>query len=152
MKELQFKNCTESYKIDVDGVKIKPYLTVKELYSTYYDMKSMVENKETKEMSKKDALDRHFTKIVNMMKYCTNIDFSELKDEDVYDICAELGFITEFEINIEEYRLLDRMIERDENTYNALTSVTESLAEMMKGVNPEQAVKELEGVLSNVNK
>ena len=150
MKELQFKNCNESFKIDVDGVKIKPYLTLGELYTTYYDMLAKV--KVDDKMVSKDALDRHFTKIVNFAKHCTNIDCSEMNDEEVYDTCAQLGLIFTFEVEIGEYQLLDRMIERDENTYNALITVTESLAEMMKGVNPEQAVKELEGVLGNVNK
>ena len=35
MKELQFKNSNESYKIDVDGVKIKPYLTWDEYANIY---------------------------------------------------------------------------------------------------------------------
>ena len=43
MKELKFKNCTESYKIDVDGVKIKPYLTWDE-YANIYKSVSAQDN------------------------------------------------------------------------------------------------------------
>ena len=141
MKELKFKNCNESYKLDVDGVKIKPYLTWDEFANIY------------KSVSAQDnAFMRNFSKVVEFAKACTNIDFDGMSEKEIYDICAERGLQFTFEVEIGEYMELDRMIERDENTYNALTSVTESLAEMMKGVNPEQAVKELEGVLSNVNK
>ena len=141
MKELQFKNCTESYKIDVDGVKIKPYLTWDEFANIY------------KSVSAQDnAFMRNFSKVVEFAKACTNIDFDGMSEKEIYDTCAELGLQFTFEVEIGEYMELDRMIERDENTYNALITVTESLAEMMKGMNPEQAVKELEGVLGNVNK
>ena len=141
MKELQFKNCTESYKIDVDGVKIKPYLTWDEFANIY------------KSVSAQDnAFMRNFSKVVGFAKACTNIDLDGMEEKEIYDTCAQLGLIFTFEVEIGEYQLLDSMIERDENTYNALVSVTESLNEMMKGMNPEKAVKELEGVLGNVNK
>ena len=141
MKELQFKNCTESYKIDVDGVKIKPYLTWDEFANIY------------KSVSAQDnAFMRNFSKVVEFAKACTNIDLDGMEEKEIYDTCAKFGLIFTFEVEIGEYQLLDSMIERDENTYNALVSVTESLNEMMKGMNPEKAVKELEGVLGNVNK
>ena len=95
---------------------------------------------------------RNFSKVVEFAKACTNIDFDGMSEKEIYDIFAERGLQFTFEVEIGEYMELDRMIERDENTYNALITVTESLAEMMKNMNPEQAVKELEGVLSNVNK
>ena len=141
MKELKFKNSNESFKIDVDGVKIKPYLTWDE-YAHIYEVVSAQDN----------AFMRNFSKVVEFAKACTNIDFDGIEEKDIYDICAERGLQFTFEVEVGEYMELDRMIERDENTYKALTSVTESLAEMMKGMNPEQAVKELEGVLGNVNK
>ena len=151
MKELKFKNCTESYKIDVDGVKIKPYLTLGELYTTYYDMMAKV--KVDDKMVSKDALDRHFTKIVNLMKHCTNIDCSEMNDEEVYDTCAQLGLIFTFEVEIGEYQLLDRMIERDENTYNALTQIIEVIDKKLDGfdVNKiQEGLLNLGGELENV--
>lgn len=141
MKELQFKNCNESYKIDVDGVKIKPYLTWDEFSNIYNSV-----------LAQDNAFMRNFAKLIGFAKVCTNINFDGMEEKEIYDICAERGLSYNLSIEVDEYMELDRMIERDENTYNALTSVTESLAEMMKGVNPEQAVKELEGVLSNVNK
>ena len=141
MKELQFKNCNESYKIDVDGVKIKPYLTWDEFSNIYNSV-----------LAQDNAFMRNFAKLIGFAKACTNINFDGMEEKEIYDICAELGLSYNLSIEVDEYAELDRMIERDENTYNALTSVTESLAEMMKGMNPEQAVKELEGVLGNVNK
>ena len=121
-------------------------MTLDELSTTYYDMMADVKG------GRKDALNRHFTRIINMMKFCTNVDFTELSNEEIYDVCYANQLVNDFEYLISEYNLLDRMIKRDENTYNALASVTESLAEMMKGMNPESALKELEGVMGNVNK
>jgi len=141
MKELQFKNCNESYKIDVDGVKIKPYLTWDEFSNIYNSV-----------LAQDNAFMRNFAKLIGFAKACTNINFDGMEEKEIYDICAERGLSYNLSIEVDEYMELDRMIERDENTYNALITVTESLAEMMKGMNPEQAVKELEGVLGNVNK
>ena len=149
MKELKFKEVGVEYSEKCErneNILIKPYMTLDELSTTYYDMMAEVKG------GRKDALNRHFTKIINMMKFCTNIDFSELSNEEIYDVCYMNQLVNDFEYLISEYNLLDKMIERDENTYNALTSVTESLAEMMKGMNPESALKELEGVMGNVNK
>ena len=141
MKGLKFKEVSAEYKLDVDGVKIKPYLTWDE-YAHIYELVSAQDN----------AFMRNFSKVVEFAKACTNIDFDGMSEKEIYDIYAQLGLQFTFEVEIGEYQLLDRMIERDENTYNALITVTESLAEMMKGMNPEQSVKELEGVLGNVNK
>lgn len=149
MMELEFKVTDVDYSEKCErneNILIKPYMTLDELSTTYYDMMADVKG------GKKDALNRHFTKIINMMKFCTNIDCTELSNEEIYDVCYANQLVNDFEYLISEYNLLDRMIERDENTYNALTSVTESLAEMMKGMNPESALKELEGVVGNVNK
>ena len=149
MMELKFKVTDVDYSEVCEkneNILIKPHMTLDELSTTYYDMMADVKG------GKKDALNRHFTKIINMMKFCTNIDCTELSNEEIYDVCYANQLVNDFEYLISEYNLLDRMIERDENTYNALTSVTESLAEMMKGMNPESALKELEGVMGNVNK
>lgn len=141
MSELKFKEVSAEYKLNVDGVKIKPYLTWDEFANIY------------KSVSAQDnAFMRNFSKVVGFAKACTNIDLDGMEEKEIYDACAQLGLIFTFEVEIGEYQLLDSMIERDENTYNALVSVTESLNEMMKGMNPEKAVKELEGVLGNVNK
>ena len=141
MSELKFKEVSAEYKLNVDGVKIKPYLTWDEFANIY------------KSVSAQDnAFMRNFSKVVEFAKACTNIDLDGMEEKEIYDTCAKLGLIFTFEVEIGEYQLLDNMIERDENTYNALVSVTESLNEMMKGMNPEKAVKELEGVLGNVNK
>ena len=141
MKELQFKNCNESYKIDVDGVKIKPYLTWDEFSNIYNSV-----------LAQDNAFMRNFAKLIGFAKACTNINFDGMEEKEIYDVCAERGLSYNLSIEVDEYMELDRMIERDENTYNALITVTESLAEMMKNMNPEQAVKELEGVLGNVSK
>ena len=144
MMELEFKEVGVEYSEKCDEyneIKIKPYLTWDE-YANIYKSVSAQDN----------SFMRNFSKVVEFAKVCTNIKFDGMSDKEIYDICAKLRLVGNFEFMIDEYNLLDRMVERDENTYNALTSVTESLAEMMKGMNPESALKELEGVMGNVNK
>ena len=99
MKELQFKNCNESYKLDVDGVKIKPYLTWDEFANIY------------KSVSAQDnAFMRNFSKVVEFAKVCTNIDFDGMSEKEIYDICAQLGLQFTFEVEIGERRVGDPSI------------------------------------------
>lgn len=142
MKELQFKNCNESYKLDVDGVKIKPYLTWDE-YANIYKSVSAQDN----------AFMRNFSKVVEFAKACTNIDFDGMSEKEIYDICAERGLQFTFEVEIGEYMELDRMIERDENTYNALTQIIEVIDKKLDGfdVNKiQEGLLNLGGELENV--
>ena len=142
MKELQFKNCNESYKLDVDGVKIKPYLTWDEFANIY------------KSVSAQDnAFMRNFSKVVEFAKVCTNIDFDGMSEKEIYDTCAQLGLQFTFEVEIGEYMELDRMIERDENTYNALTQIIEVIDKKLDGfdVNKiQEGLLNLGGELENV--
>ena len=144
MKELKFKEVGVEYSEKCDNnenVLIKPFLTWDQYANIYKSV-----------LAQDNSFMRNFSKVVEFAKACTNIDFDGMEEKEIYNVCAELELVGGFEYLISEYNLLDRMIERDENTYNALTSVTESLAEMMKGMNPESALKELEGVMGNVNK
>ena len=142
MKELKFKNSNESFKIDVDGVKIKPYLTWDE-YAHIYEVVSAQDN----------AFMRNFSKVVEFAKACTNIDFDGISEKDIYDICAELGLQFTFEVEIGEYMELDRMIERDENTYNALTQIIDVIDKKLDGLDVnkiQEGFINLGGELENV--
>ena len=142
MKELKFKEVSAEYKLDVDGVKIKPYLTWDE-YAHIYEVVSAQDN----------AFMRNFSKVVEFAKACTNIDFDGMSEKEIYDICAERGSLCAFELEIEEYQLLDRMIERDENTYNALTQIIEVIDKKLDGfdVNKiQEGLLNLGGELENV--
>ena len=122
MSELKFKEVSAEYKLDVDGVKIKPYLTWDEFANIY------------KSVSAQDnAFMRNFSKVVEFAKACTNIDLDEMEEKEIYDTCARLGLIFTFEVEIGEYQLLDSMIERDENTYNALVQIIDVLDKKMDG-------------------
>ena len=142
MKELKFKNSNESFKIDVDGVKIKPFLTWDE-FANIYQAVSAQDN----------AFMRNFSKVVEFAKACTNIDFDGMSEKEIYDICAECGLQFTFEVEIGEYQLLDQMIKRDENTYNALTQIIEVIDKKLDGfdVNKiQEGLLNLGGELENV--
>ena len=142
MKELKFKNSNESFKIDVDGVKIKPYLTWDE-YAHIYEVVSAQDN----------AFMRNFSKVVEFAKACTNIDFDGIEEKEIYDTCAQLGLIFTFEVEIGEYMELDRMIERDENTYNALTQIIDVIDKKLDGLDVnkiQEGFINLGGELENV--
>lgn len=122
MSELKFKEVSAEYKLDVDGVKIKPYLTWDEFANIY------------KSVSAQDnSFMRNFSKVVGFAKVCTNIDLDGMEEKEIYDICARLGLIFTFEVEVGEYQLLDSMIERDENTYNALVQIIDVLDKKMDG-------------------
>ena len=122
MSELKFKEVSSEYKLNVDGVKIKPYLTWDE-FANIYKLVSAQDN----------AFMRNFSKVVEFAKACTNIDLDGMEEKEIYDTCAKLGLIFTFEVEIGEYQLLDSMIERDENTYNALVQIIDVLDKKMDG-------------------
>ena len=96
---------------------------------------------------------RNFSKVVEFAKVCTNIDFDGMSEKEIYDIFAQLGLQFTFEVEIGEYMELDRMIERDENTYNALTQIIEVIDKKLDGfdVNKiQEGLLNLGGELENV--
>ena len=125
MKELKFKEVGVEYNEVYDNnedVLIKPYLTWDEFANIY------------KSVSAQDnAFMRNFSKVVEFAKACTNIDLDGMEEKEIYDTCAQLGLIFTFEVEIGEYLLLDSMIERDENTYNALVQIIDVLDKKMDG-------------------
>jgi len=122
MKELKFKNCNESYKLDVDGVKIKPYLTWDEFSNIYNSV-----------LAQDNAFMRNFAKLIGFAKACTNINFDGMEEKEIYDICAERGLSYNLSIEVDEYMELDRMIERDESAYNAIVQIIDVVDKKMDG-------------------
>ena len=120
MRELKFKETgLDKYTMSADNnelVKIKPFTTWIEL-SEIYKLVGAQNN----------AFMRHYAKVVEFAKVCTNIDFDGIEDTEIYDICSELKLTDEFSVLIEEYNELDRMIKSDESTYNLIKEITDSL-------------------------
>lgn len=144
--ELKFKNSNESFKIDLDEVKIKPYLTWEE-FSEIYKMVSAQSN----------SFMKYYCKVVEFAKVCTNIDFDGMEDNKIYDICSELGLPLEFSLNIEEYSEIDRMIDKDESIYNVIKEISDNLTpqinEAMKKIGDGSGLMgKLKDVIGNVNK
>lgn len=138
MRELKFKNNNKSFKIDADGVKIKPFLTWAE-FGAIYELVLAQDN----------SFMRNYAKVVEFAKVVTNIDFDGLESQEIYDICAELGLPYTFKLEIEEFDELDRMIEKDESVYNSIVEVGKMLNDTLAKIELD---KKLGGFMGMLNK
>ncbi len=144
MKVFDIKEVDERYSLDLEGgIKIKPFYTLAEKLNIYEDM-----------LGKKDSLNRDFALIVLTAKFCTNINFDGMDDNDAYDIIAQLRLIEEFKMNIDEYMDMPKLVEREESTYKALTSIISSINDMLKDFDMskiQEGFSGLGGVIGDVN-
>lgn len=138
---IKLKEVNEQYNIinEEVGLKLKQFMTVEEMYTLYDDVKS-----------KKDSFNRHFSKVVMTAKLLTNVDDAKYTDKEIYDICAELGLIFDFKLEVEQYEEIDRMIASDESTYNLISDIVEKLTPIL--ANADKQTEVLKEVLTNANK
>ena len=151
MMELKFKEVSDKYKVLehenlTKGIMIKPYLTIAELNTIVIDLKE-----------KKTAIERHFAKIVMLIDFCSNIDITGMKADEVYDLASELGLIEVFQIYLTEYHTIDEIIKSDESIYNVIKEISDNLTpqihEAMKKIGDGNGlIDKLKGVIGNVNK
>ena len=149
--ELKFKEVNESYKVLEDaelskGIMIKPYLTIAELNTIVIDLKE-----------KKTAIERHFSKIVLLTDFCSNIDITGMKADEVYDLASELGLIEVFQIYLTEYNTIDEIIKSDESIYNVIKEISDSLLPQLNKAMDKLGdgsglMGKLKDVIGNVNK
>ena len=149
--ELKFKEVSDKYKVLehenlTKGIMIKPYLTIAELNTIVIDLKE-----------KKTAIERHFSKIVLLMDFCSNIDITGMKADEVYDLASELGLIEVFQIYLTEYNAIDEIIKADESIYNVVKEISDNLTPqlnkaMEKLGDGSGLMGKLKDVIGNVNK
>lgn len=134
MKELKFKEVDKRYNVSIDEseLRIKPFYTLSDKESIYYDMSS-----------KTDSLNRDFSLIVLTAKLCTNIDFEGMTDNEVYDVVAELRLITEFQMEVDEYTHMHELINRDKSAYNAIVQIIDVIDKKMDGFDATKIQEEL---------
>lgn len=144
---IKFKEVSDKYIVELeDGVRIKPFLTISELNTIISDMKE-----------KESALARHFCKIILLVDFCVNIDISDMKADEIYDLASELGLIDEFKTYIEMYNDIDYMIKDDESIYNVIKEISDNLTPqlnkaMEKLGDGSGLMGKLKDVMSGVNK
>lgn len=139
MREIKTIETNEKYSVEVNEViKIKPYYTLTEKCAIYSDMKS-----------KETAFDREFSLIVLTAKFCTNIDTTDMTDDDIYDLVAELRLIEEFKMEVDEYLDIPKLIDRDENVYNALMVLSNAIDEKLDMSKFENGFADLQKVLTD---
>ena len=149
--ELKLKEVNESYKVLEHenlskGIMIKPYLTIAELNTIVIDLKE-----------KKTAIERHFAKIVLLTDFCSNIDITGMKADEVYDIASELGLIETFQIYLAEYNTIDDIIKSDESIYNVIKEISDNLTPQLNKAMDKLGdgsglMGKLKDVMSGVNK
>ena len=148
MRVFNIKEVDERYKtVDTSGdVRIKPFLTIAELNTIVLELKE-----------KKSALERHFAKNVLLVDFCSNLDITDMKADEVYDLASELGLIETFQIYLAEYNMIDDIIKADESIYNVVKEISDSLTpqinEVMSKIGDGTGLfDKLKGVIGNVNK
>jgi len=105
MKELKFRKVGKEFKESVDrtdGIKFRSFYTLSEIRGIVKDMKQYDEK-----------VLRYFSKLVSTAKLCTNIDFTGIEDEEIYDICSELKLVEDFECIIPEFFKLEEIARDD---------------------------------------
>jgi len=142
MRELKFKEHSHNYTLEVEHkIKLKQFYTLAEKTAIYTDM-----------LSKPDSFNRDFSLIVLTARFCTNIDFTDITDNEVYDIVAELLLIEEFKTKIDEYLDMYKLIEREESTYKLIGTFLETISTKLDGFDMKQiqdGFKGLKDVLPN---
>ena len=148
MRVFNIKEVDERYKtVDTSGdVRIKPFLTIAELNTIVLELKE-----------KKSALERHFAKNVLLVDFCSNLDITDMKADEVYDLASELGLIETFQIYLAEYNMIDDIIKADESIYNVVKEISDSLTpqinDALKNIGDGTGLlNKFKGVIGNVNK
>ena len=136
MSELKFREVNDRYKTVFKedfptDIKIKPYYTLVEKRIIHNDMMSTID-KEGNTIPR-DAFGRDFSLIVLTATYCTNIDFTNMSDNDIYDTVAENLLIEQFKIEIDEYLDMYKLIEREESTYKLINTFLDVISKKLDG-------------------
>lgn len=141
MKVFNLKEIDERYAIDEigGGIKLKPFYTLAEKYAIYNDMRL-----------KESSFDIDFSLIVLTAKFCTNIDFAEMDDNDIYDVVAELQLIEIFKVEIDEYLDMYKLVERDKNLYDLFKDLMDNLSKLnIDNDEIQKTLNSLDGVIGN---
>lgn len=109
---------------------------------------------------KTDAYNRNFARVVHTAKICTDIDFTNVTDEEIYDICAELGLPYEFVLSIDDYETVAKMVKEDESAYGLMKELTDKFTAILENAQPmieklgdgSGFLDKIKGMIGNGNK
>ena len=132
----EYNQFPEHYKDS--GIKVKPFYTLAEKFTIYSDMKD-------NELS----FHKDFALIVQTARFCTNIDFTDMTDEEIYNVCAERRLVDTFEIYVSEYMNMNKLIERDESVYKAFEFLIDTIGKKMETFDSTQIIAEVQKGLAN---
>ena len=119
-------------------IKVKPFYRAIEKFTIYTDLKA-----------KETSFDRDFALIVHTALFCTNIDFTDMTDEEIYNVCAERRLIDTFEIYVSEYMNMAKLIERDESVYKAFEFLIDTIGKKIESFDSTQIIAEVQKGLAN---
>lgn len=129
--ELKFKefdeNINKEYVSNIDGLKIKPYLTIEEINDIVNQM-----------LDTESQVDRYMIYICKLVEYCTNIDIDKSDDNsingaEVYDMIVKNGLLSSIEENIENAYVIYDIIDKSENVYTIGRMLVENIGDILKG-------------------
>lgn len=129
--ELKFKEVSNEYfniddsNKDYKELKVKSYLTLSEL-------KSIVDSA----LEEHDMVIREMIIISMTTDYCTNLDITsednKINCEDVYDLCAKYNLIDMYNVEINNYYMIDKLIKESESAYKIVKMITEQIGKYVK--------------------
>lgn len=129
--ELKFKEVNNEYlniddsNKDYKELKVKSYLTLSEL-------KSIVDSA----LEEHDMVIREMIIISMTTDYCTNLDITsednKINCEDVYDLCAKYNLIDMYNVEINNYYMIDKLIKESESAYKIVKMITEQIGKYVK--------------------
>lgn len=124
MKEIKMIEVDENlYKLELsNGIKIKIFYNIAEMTAIVNDMKD-----------KNDALGRLFSKVVLTARFNTNLDWTDMTDNEIFDACAELGLIDNFIYEIDMFDRLDNIIKNDESVYKVVSEFLDVINSKLDG-------------------
>jgi len=141
MRELKFKNAGTEYRVESNGVLIKPFYTLDERASIFGAM-----------LSQENVLMEDAVLVIETAKYCTNIDFTGIDNIEIYNICAELGLITDFKLEIEEYMEMYKLLEREKSLYVVADRIVNIIEDKLKDVDVNKLTKTFAKKFTDIKK
>lgn len=164
--ELKFRKVGEDFSLmpnaTVKELRIKPFYTIGEMATIYNDM--IVEyvtdengNKTKNESGEfitkpKDSLDEYFAKVVLTTRLCTNLDLTDIEQEDIFNLAMTLKLDKVYASYISQYTELDNMMKREKSTEKVIEEFLGKAEVMLKNVDTKGMFEKFKDVATNAMK
>lgn len=116
----------------------KNYLTIEEIANIVDQM-----------VTHNISYNREITKVSLVSQYCTDGNFTDKTDVEIYNMVAEDGILDEYDMQIHNYYMIDKMVKEDigieKNVGEFLTNLDKKVDEVMKKMPKDFNLKDFFG-------